>query len=99
MRSVPFHYALPNLIMEKLGLGAKMRLSVTAHGAVSALNTNALVGVMDLDAVQTDTGVLLFAATRGDSWKAPTSKFARPAVAATTCFWLGWMTRCCKQSK
>ena len=68
MRSVPFHYALPNLITEKLGLGAKMRLSVTAHGAVSALNTNALVGVMDLDAVQTDTGVLLFAATRGDGW-------------------------------
>lgn len=63
-----FHDALPNLNTEKLGLGAKMRLSVTAHGAVSALNTNALVGVMDLEAVQTDTGALLFAATRGDGW-------------------------------
>ena len=45
-----------------------MRMSFTAHGAVTATNTNALVGVMDLDVVQTSGSTYLFAATRGDGW-------------------------------
>ena len=49
-------------------MGANMRLSVTAHGAVSVFNTDVLVGVMDLDTIQINTGMLLFAATRGDGW-------------------------------
>ncbi|WP_299728115.1 calcium-binding protein [uncultured Tateyamaria sp.] len=43
-------------------------MSFTAHGAVSVSNTDALVGVMDLDVVQTSSGTYLFAATRGDGW-------------------------------
>ena len=45
-----------------------MPMSFTAHGAVTATNTNALVGVMDLDVVQTSGSTYLFAATRGDGW-------------------------------
>ena len=45
-----------------------MRMSFTAHGAVSVSESDALVGVMDLDVVQTTSGTYLFAATRGDGW-------------------------------
>ena len=45
-----------------------MRMSFTAHGAVTVVNSDALVGVMDLDIAKTSTGTYLFAATRGDGW-------------------------------
>ena len=45
-----------------------MRMSFTTYGAVSVSNTDALVGIMDLDVVQTSSGTMLFAATRGDGW-------------------------------
>lgn len=45
-----------------------MRMSFTAHGAVAAGESDALIGLMDLDVVQTGSGTYLFAATRGDGW-------------------------------
>ena len=45
-----------------------MRMSFTAYGAVTVANSDALVGLMDLDVVQTTSGTYLFAATRGDGW-------------------------------
>lgn len=45
-----------------------MRMSFTAYGAVTVANLDALVGIMDLDVVQTSSGTYLFAATRGDGW-------------------------------
>ncbi len=45
-----------------------MRMSLTAYGAVTVANSGAVVGVMDLDVVQTTAGTYLFAATRGDGW-------------------------------
>ncbi|MEO1555367.1 MAG: calcium-binding protein, partial [Pseudomonadota bacterium] len=43
-------------------------MSFTAFDAVTVANSDALVGVMDLDVVQTTMGTYLFAATRGDGW-------------------------------
>lgn len=45
-----------------------MRATFLEHGAVSVFDEAMLVGVMDMDMVQTSSGTMLFAATRGDGW-------------------------------
>jgi Ca2+-binding RTX toxin-like protein len=49
-------------------LGLAMRASFVGHGAVSVSDEDMLVGVMDLEVVQTSSGTMLFTATRGDGW-------------------------------
>ncbi|GGX70322.1 hypothetical protein GCM10007385_44160 [Tateyamaria omphalii] len=45
-----------------------MSVTFTTYGAVTVSNGEALVGVMDLELVETAQGAFLFTATRGDGW-------------------------------
>lgn len=45
-----------------------MSVTFTTYGAVTVSNGEALIGVMDLELVEMETGAFLFTATRGDGW-------------------------------